>query len=93
MNANATPFNASVASVEILDTVFQRPISPPDVYMLDLIVSIELSFFPHKHEVNGDGNCGYYSIMNILIRHFRAVSPDHPSLLDVSEHDIQVCIS
>lgn len=63
------------------DTIF-RQARPPDSYIFDLIVSIELSYFAVRSEVPGDGNCGYYSIMNVLIRHFRRVCPDHPCLKD-----------
>ena len=52
----------------------------PQSFMLDLIVCVELSYFAHRHNVDGDGNCGYYSVMYALIRHFNRVCPEHPSL-------------
>lgn len=81
VKANVSPSKDSVASVEMLQTMYRRPTRPPDLYVLNLIVAIELSYIAHRHEVTGDGNCGYYAIMNVLIRHFRRVCPDHPSLL------------
>ena len=83
VNDVASPSKDSVASsFQMLHTVYQRPTRPPDLYVLNLTVAIELSYFAHRHDVTGDGNCGYYSIMNVLIRHFRRVCPNHTSLLD-----------
>ena len=81
VKANVSPSKDSVDSLEMLQTVYRRPTRPPDLYVMNLVVAIELSYIAHRHEVTGDGNCGYYAIMNVLIRHFRRVCPDHPSLL------------
>ena len=85
-NAHTVPTNANPedddSGFEMGDTIMRVITRPPDAYLFDLIVSIELSYFAVRSDVPGDGNCGYYSIMNVLIRHFRRVCPDHPSLSD-----------
>ena len=67
---------------EMLDTIAVPLRRLPNTYIMDLVIAVELEYFGTRHDVRGDGQCGYYSIMHSLILHFRRVSPNHPSLND-----------
>ena len=77
-----SPAKSSQSSVEVTQTILAITNQPPESYVLHLIECISLSYFAVKHDVPGDGNCGYYAVMNVLIRHMTRMFPEHPSLHD-----------